>query len=143
MNYTFEYIFIPHVVNNSNNDEMALDNCNMFDTFEFVQLYFSTEYPEDEEHFDWENFSIRKEISKDKTYWFLRFPSPQKEPEAKWGLIIKKEEEPFCYFTFESCQDGRFALCSYKDGVHRLHEFYNEDTTPEEFIQAAFNLNYR
>ena len=141
MNYTFEFVFIPSVVDNSNKDDITLDTCEIFDNFDLIECYFESNFPNESEDFNWNDLSIHKEINKKQMYWLMRFPSPQKEPEAKWGLIVKKADGPYRYITFELCHNGRFALCSFNNGRHMLHDFFDAGTTVEEFIDAACNMH--
>lgn len=137
MNYTFEHLFIPQIVNNSNKDDFYLYSVEIFDEFEFTEGCFGENFPKEKSHFDWKSFSICKEINQKLTYWLLRFPEPQKEPEAKWGLIIKKENKPYRYFTLELSENGHFVLCSNDGSTHKLHNTYEEDITVEKFIEDA------
>ena len=140
MNYTFEQIFIPQIVSNSNKDEFELDSVEIFDDFEFTEGCFGDRFPKEGDRFDWESFSIRKEMTSKLTYWLLRFPEPKKATEAKWGLIVKKEGRPFKYFTFEQSADGRMALCSNDGATHGIHSFFEADTSVETFIEEACAL---
>ncbi len=140
MNYTFEYMFIPQLVNNSNKDDFELDSLEVLDDFEFVEGAFEDRFPKESAKFDWKSLHITKEMSADVTYWLLHFPEPQKEQEAKWGLVLKKNNKPYVYYIFEKCEDGKFAIGSFKDGSHEKHGTYDADTTKEKFIEEAFAL---
>lgn len=137
MRYTFEHMFIPKIVENSNKEDLELDSVEIFDDFDFVGGCFSEYYPKEEKQFDWKNFSITKEMNYDVQYWVLSFPEPADAPEAKWGMIVKKENKPYRYFTFELAEDDKMALCTFEKGTHKLIATYPKETSKDEFVKLV------
>ena len=140
MRYTFEHLFIPRIVDNSNKEDFELDSVEIFDDFEFVGGCFSEYYPKEEKQFCWKDFSITKQMNYDVQYWVLSFPEPQSASEAKWGMIIKRENKPFIYFTLEMTEDDSLAFCCYDKGGHKVIENYPKETTKEDFVKLVLDF---
>lgn len=140
MNYTFEYLFIPQIVANSNNDDFDIDSVEIFDDFEFIEGCFEEKFPKEANRFDWKNFSLCKEMNCKLTYWLLRFPEPQKDNEAKWGIILKKDNKPFSYFILEKSESDKLALCSFNNDVRSCHKMLDGDISVEKFIEEALDV---
>lgn len=137
MNFKFEHLFIPKIVENSNKGDFELDSVEIFDCFEFVGGCFADYFPKEESKFDWDSFSITKEMNAKLEYWILRFPEPTKEKEAKWGLILHKDKKPFIYYTFEKTDNEEFLLARYDKTDHVNLGTYNKETTEEEFVKLV------
>ena len=137
MTYTFEYLFIPKIVDNSNRKEFSIESSVLLDAMESLHLCFSEYYPQQSALFDWAHFSIRKEMEIDLEYWLLSFPEPQTEPEARWGIIVHYKDQPYKYYTFEKGNNDKYFFCQIKDTQHRSCGSYPMELSEEKFIHLA------
>ena len=137
MNYTFEYFFIPMIVDNSNKDDYSFDDATLFDSFDSVELFFSEQYPSQSEKFDWEHLCIRKEMKSDVEYWFFTFPEPQSEPEARWGIIVHYNDQPYKYYTFEQGDNDLFFFCQVNNKQHQNYGSHSKEFSEKQFIELA------
>ena len=137
MNYAFEFDIIPMIVDNSNSEEPSFEKTNLLNSPRRLQLCFSKYYPDLSEGFDWEHFSIRKEVKSDVKYWLLTFPEPEGPPEAKWGIVVHYKDKPYMYFTLEQGYHDRLFFCQASEMGHKNFGDYPEDLTEEDFIDMA------
>ena len=137
MTYAFEYLFIPKIIDNSNKDEFSIESTILLDSFDSLQLSFSERHPSQSAHFDWEHFSIRKEMRAGVEYWLLTFPEPQSEPEARWGIIVHYKDQPYKYYTFEQGSNEQFFFCQVVGQQHRNCGGYPQELPEKEFIDLA------
>ena len=82
MKYTFEYMFIPLMVENG---DFAFPNYHDFDDIQSLEDAFEDSGLAGEEPFPWDELSIVKYISRECTYWLFRFPKPERQPEAVYA----------------------------------------------------------
>ena len=138
MTYTFEYIFLPTIVENTDLGECFEDNVMVLDNFETVYLSFTQLYPQSGDEFDWTQLRIRKEMTQELEYWLLTFPTPDREPLAKWGVVVQPDGGTPHYFTFEKASHGKYVFGGFDGKMHLNFGLYNEeDITEEMFVQMA------
>ena len=137
MTYTFEYLFLPKIINNSNQSDFSLESTILLDSLESLHISFSQHYPHQSAHFDWAHFSIRKEMKEGLEYWLLTFPEPQTEPEALWGIVVHYEDQPYQYYTFERGSGNKYYFCQLLDGRHINCGSHPQDLPLESFIHLA------
>lgn len=116
MKYTFEFIFIPQIINNG---EMGFPGIYAFDCMESLENAFKMLIGKEGEGFPWNELNIIKFISKEFTYWFFNFPKPEREPEAIYGVVLKKDDSIY-YYTLEKGQNDTYFFCKMERGKHIL-----------------------
>ena len=115
MKYTFEYMFIPKMVENG---DFAFPNYHDFDEMQLLEGAFEDSGLTGEEPFPWDELSILKYISRECTYWLFRFPKPQHQPEAVYGMVVQRTFDSPIYYTLEMGMEDSYFLCKMDEGQH-------------------------
>lgn len=115
MKYTFEYMFIPRMVENG---DFAFPNYHDFDDMQSLEDAFENSGLADEEPFPWDELSIVKFISRECTYWLFRFPKPERQPEAMYGMVVQRTFDSPVYYTLEMGMGDNYFFCKMDEGQH-------------------------
>ena len=115
MKYTFEYMFIPRLVENG---DFAYPNCHDFDDMQSLEDAFEDCGLAGDEPFPWDDLSIVKFISRECTYWLFRFPKPERQPEAVYGMVIQRDFDLPVYYTLEMGMEDNYFFCKMNEGQH-------------------------
>ena len=134
MKYTFEFMFIPEMMEEGDFDNSGIS---VFNDIYSLEDEFEDFAPGVDDPFFWEELKIMKYISKYETYWFFHFPEPERVPEAVYGMVVKDENEEWFYFTLEKGQENLF-FCKMKNGIHNLITSVSADCTEEMFKKMVF-----
>ena len=140
MNHTFEYLFIPQMVENSNKHEILIDDAELFDSFGAIYTGFENIYPDKADKLDWENLIITKRITEELEYWLIEFPEPKKEDEAIMGIIVHYEEKQYRYFTLRTTADDKYVIENVKNKNQTVCETKDSRPTEKEFTDIALEL---
>lgn len=137
MNYTFEFMFMPRIIDSFNSRPNPQTAC--LDSVGKLHLNFFKYDHMASARFDWSHFSVRKHAEKDVDYWFFTFPAPQKEPEAKWGIVVHYHGKFYHYYTFEKGNEDNYFFCQLERGRHENRGSYSQEFTEEKFISLALD----
>lgn len=139
MNYTFEQLFIPLLVDWGENELPGVLDCN---DWKDLKMSFSMEYEhEAKDSFHWSELKVVKVMSMEEYYWFFYFPAPQRPPEAIWGMIIRDWCRNYHYYTLETGFDNQLFLCKPTIGEHVVIKSVPSGCTEEEFRQMVFDVH--
>ncbi len=140
MNYTFEYVFIPQILANYE-DEFALDTVRVFDDFGGLQITFETEFElGDRKPFNWDSLVVTKHISKELSYWLFNFPPQVGAVDAVLGIVIQYADKPPVYFTLENSPNGKYVLGMVDVNKHRNLCEVQERLENNEFKDLVFDV---
>lgn len=134
MKYTFEFMFIPKLVANG---DFAFPDYHDLDDMESLEVSFDECGMMGEGQFPWDELTIVKYISRKCTYWFLRFPKPDKEPEAIYGMVVKREFDVPLYYTLEMGNGDCYFLCKMDEDTHQVIQLVKELCTEDEFKELV------
>ena len=134
MKYTFEFMFIPEMLEDGEFDNPEICAFNGIDSLEDEFENFA---PEVDDPFFWEELEIVKHLSKKGSYWFFHFPEPEREPEAIYGMVVQDENKEWYYYTLEMGRD-QFFFCQTKNGRHKLITSISGDCKEEMFKKMVF-----
>lgn len=115
MKYTFEFMFIPRMVANG---DFAYPNYHDFDDMQSLEDAFQGSGLAGDEPFPWDELSIVKYISKECTYWFFRFPKPDCQPEAVYGMVVQRTFDSPVYYTLEMGMENNYFFCKMDEVQH-------------------------
>lgn len=135
MKYTFEYMFIPQLIENG---DFAFPNYHDFDDMVSLKCALEEFGVRGDTPFSWDELTVVKYMSMQCTYWLFRFPKPEREPEAVYGMVVKSDVDEFSYYTLEMGDRGSYFFCKMKDGMHMLLEPMDGLCTQEEFKEKVF-----
>lgn len=134
MKYTFEFMFIPKLIANG---EFAFPDFHDFDDMELLEDAFEESGMIGDEPFPWDELTIVKHISRKCTYWFFRFPKPDKEPEAVYGMVVKRDFDDPCYYTLEMGEGDSYFLCKMDEDTHQIIQLMEGLCTEDEFKEKV------
>ena len=115
MKYTFEDMFIPQMVENG---DFAFPNYHDFDDMQSLENAFEDSRLAGDESFPWDELSIVKFISRECTYWLFRFPKPERQPEAVYGMVVQRTFDSPVYYTLEMGMEDNYFFCKMDEGQH-------------------------
>ena len=115
MKYTFEYMFIPQMVENG---DFAFPNYHDFDDMQSLEDAFEDSGLAGDESFPWDELSIVKFISRECTYWLFRFPKPERQPEAVYGMVVQRTFDSPVYYILEMGMEDNYFFCKMDEGQH-------------------------
>ena len=65
-----------------------------------------------------DELSIVKFISRECTYWLFRFPKPERQPEAVYGMVVQRDFDLPVYYTLEMGMEDNYFFCKMDEGQH-------------------------
>lgn len=139
MKYTFEYMFIPRMVENG---DFAFPNYHDFDDMQLLEDAFEDSGLAGEEPFPWDDLSVVKFISKECTYWLFRFPKPERQPEAVYGMVVQRAFDLPVYYTLEMGMDDNYFFCK-MDGMQHFNLKMMEGGCSEEAFKDMVLEDFR
>lgn len=139
MKYTFEYMFIPQMVENG---DFAFPNYHDFDDMQSLEDAFEESGLAGEEPFPWDELSVVKFISRKCTYWLFRFPKPECQPEAVFGMVIQRSFDTPVYYTLEMGKEDCYFFCK-MDGGERSNMKMIEELCSEEVFKNMALEDFR
>ena len=136
MKYTFEYMFIPQMVENG---DFAFPNYHDFDDIQSLEDAFEDSGLAGEEPFPWDELSIVKYISRECTYWMFRFPKPERQPEAVYGMVVQRTFDSPIYYTLEMGMDDNYFFCKMGNGqrsnIKMIEKLCSEDVFKDMVLE--------
>ena len=126
-NYEFEYFFLPVIIEKDEN-LLAFRSWNGLQQ----ELLFQ------KSSFDFSSLKITHQMQKDWEYFLLKFPNPQNETDAYWGLIVNFYIKKPLYFTLEMGHNNLDYLCRVSTNEHTNISTIPSTISQENFINKVF-----
>ena len=95
---------------------------------------------------DWEAVSVTYYTTLEVKSVFYEFPLPIEEPQAYYGMAVKRKDQPLVYYTLEMASEGRPPFfCKISEvGGHRTHSLiapYEGELSAQAFIKHVLDYS--